>query len=87
MLLRNVTKCELLNDGVLADEKSRHFVFSCDKNGEFVDLQCNVDNGKCWCVNSDGITIDGTIVEGGRPNCTAESKLFTSIFFTDMHAT
>ena len=78
MLARNVTKCELLRDGVLIDEKrSGSFIFNCDKNGAFVNLQCNVDIGRCWCVNSeDGFTVDGTIAEAGavRPICTTKSK-------------
>ena len=77
--MRNITKCELLRDGVLQDKKSYNFIFNCDRNGAFVDLQCNIDVGRCWCVNHDGITIDGTILENRRPNCTAESKRFATI--------
>ena len=89
VLARNVTKCELLRDGVLTDEeRSGGFIFNCDKNGAFVNLQCNVDIGKCWCVNSkDGFTVDGTITEAGAapPICTTESMFHVlthiSLFF------
>ena len=76
--MRNVSKCELLRDAVLTDHSSglssKVFVFKCDKNGDFVNMQCNTDIDTCWCVNGNGITIDGTITNLGKPNCTVESK-------------
>ena len=79
VLMRNTTKCELLRDGVLVDSSNggveTSFIFNCDKNGAFVSPQCNVDISSCWCVNQDGITVDGTIMKLGMPNCTTSKAL------------
>jgi hypothetical protein len=40
----------------------------CTENGFFAPLQCNVDSGNCWCVDSVGSVVAGTTIYQ-RPYC------------------
>ncbi|XP_033107983.1 uncharacterized protein LOC117109707 [Anneissia japonica] len=46
---------------------------TCLKNGSFSPLQCQPQSGICYCVDTNGVTIQGTerkVSQNGLPNCT-----------------
>lgn len=40
----------------------------CDEQGNYKPMQCWHSTGFCWCVDKNGVTIEGTTMRG-RPDC------------------
>lgn len=59
-------KNEEVNQGVNLDYNA-----VCTEKGYFAPLQCNVNSGKCWCVNNMGNALPGTAIYQ-RPYCGKE---------------
>jgi len=46
------------------------FIPKCTEDGQYESVQCNHDNGPCWCVDEQGEELDGTrTTYGQRPDC------------------
>ncbi|VDO97035.1 unnamed protein product [Soboliphyme baturini] len=65
-------KAKMLDD--LTKGKTGYMV-ECDISGNFQPIQCNAEEGYCWCVHTDsGEVVYGTRTktDKGQPDCTAE---------------
>ncbi|KAK5864859.1 hypothetical protein PBY51_016066 [Eleginops maclovinus] len=60
------TKCQI--SGEHGDTRIGSFKPQCDDLGNYLPMQCWHSSGYCWCVDSDGKTIEGTQMRG-RPDC------------------
>lgn len=45
------------------------FVPDCNADGSFKPIQCHVETGHCWCVDSEGKILAGSTVYNKQPNC------------------
>ncbi|OQV20114.1 putative SPARC-related modular calcium-binding protein 2 [Hypsibius exemplaris] len=58
------------------------FIPDCHPDGTYVDVQCHIGTGYCWCVTTQGKPIPGSSARYKRPNCisyqTANSHKRTS---------
>ena len=74
VLAGNFSKCEKMNSLRLGDDASDDtegpFKFECNADGSFKKRQCDGFLNECWCVNQFGSTVDGTVTNGGEPDCT-----------------
>lgn len=65
-LTRAQTKCEL--EAEAAKGKYGSYRPQCDKQGNYLPMQCWHSVGSCWCVEKDGTIIEGSRVRG-RAHC------------------
>lgn len=49
------------------------FVPQCDSDGFYKPVQCHGSTGYCWCVDRNGVTIEGTHTRG-MPDCEEDGK-------------
>ncbi|KAL4218178.1 Cell surface proteoglycan [Mactra antiquata] len=80
---KQLTPCENLQRSAKLAQTS--YVPDCDNEGKFEKVQCVKDDraGKheCWCVDYDGIKIDGTIMaHPKKPDCVYGANLKTCVF-------
>uniref|UniRef100_A0A3B3DVC5 Nidogen 1a n=2 Tax=Oryzias melastigma TaxID=30732 RepID=A0A3B3DVC5_ORYME len=75
---RRRTRCEEERDSLLGGtglgprgpRPSERHIPTCDENGEYEAMQCERWTGYCWCVDRNGVQIQGTYSEPGRsPMC------------------
>ncbi|XP_067888732.1 thyroglobulin [Heterodontus francisci] len=56
--------CQLHRQQVLVsgyiNNSSTSYIPQCTQTGEYEAVQCEIDPGQCWCVDSDGMEIYGT---------------------------
>lgn len=60
------------------DEKPAHpvvgrFVPQCAADGSYEEIQCYGSTGYCWCVDSEGSPVLGTMVRG-LPHCKKSAR-------------
>ena len=60
------------------DEKPAHpvvgrFVPQCAADGSYEEVQCYGSTGYCWCVDSEGSPVLGTMVRG-LPHCNKSAR-------------
>ncbi|OQR74224.1 hypothetical protein BIW11_09215 [Tropilaelaps mercedesae] len=74
---RNATSCEqqrrlatLFSEGVEAPG----YIPQCDAEGQFISRQCSSNGKICWCVNSAGQQMTGSIGPADEVNCTVVVK-------------
>ncbi|KAJ8337567.1 hypothetical protein SKAU_G00365330 [Synaphobranchus kaupii] len=58
------TKCQLES----GEKRIGSYRTQCDKDGNYLPMQCWHGTGYCWCVDKDGVEIPNTMVRG-RPMC------------------
>ncbi|KAJ8321898.1 hypothetical protein KUTeg_000369 [Tegillarca granosa] len=67
-----------------ADETGNNpsgFIYECMENGEFERLQCRSQPPECWCVDTAGKEIYGTIMKGSeKPDCYGGRNLQPCVF-------
>ncbi|XP_068710293.1 uncharacterized protein [Montipora foliosa] len=63
---RNLTLCELQR--AINNARSKDFIPDCKDDGEFEEVQCQLNTGECWCVNKAGIEIPDSRTPG-LPHC------------------
>jgi hypothetical protein len=72
-----LTKCQSLRNEALGIGKTGNasvmplagrYVPQCNTDGKFQQIQCYGSTGYCWCVDSYGSPVLGTIVRG-KPHC------------------
>ncbi|KAK1804631.1 hypothetical protein P4O66_020623 [Electrophorus voltai] len=68
------TKCEQERDNVTVKHMIGAFIPQCDEEGHYRPLQCHPSTGYCWCVNSTGQKVEGTISPPGTPTPDCESE-------------
>ncbi|XP_043912557.1 testican-2 isoform X2 [Protopterus annectens] len=49
-------------------KKAGTFIPSCDEDGYYRKMQCDQNNGECWCVDQHGSELSGTRMHG-TPDC------------------
>ena len=66
VIANNLTKCEELFRTAIEAMENGDPMFGprCEPDGSFSKLQCW--DGKCWCVDKNGVVIDGTKSESRR---------------------
>ena len=50
------------------------FMPHCLPDGKYKQIQCHGSTGYCWCVDEDGIKVDGTEVKGQDPVCSKREE-------------
>ena len=52
------------------------FIPQCSDDGYYLSSQCHSSSGHCWCVNREGVELDGTRSSPGeqRVDCDAPGK-------------
>ena len=63
---RNLTLCELQR--AINNARSKDFIPDCKDDGEFEEVQCQLNTGECWCVDKAGIEIPDSRTPG-LPHC------------------
>ncbi|XP_030628549.1 nidogen-1 [Chanos chanos] len=77
---REKTRCEIHRETALGSSPDAYprgprpipgaYVPTCDAQGNYEPTQCHVSIGQCWCVDRNGLEIDGTrTLPGSRPMC------------------
>lgn len=65
VLAGNVTKCERERlNGYKGD-----FVSTCEVDGAYSEIQCDMSSDLCWCVDENGGMRADTETKGGEPVC------------------
>jgi hypothetical protein len=68
-----MTTCQMLYNKIQRDSKGiiGGYVPQCTPNGQFTPVQCHSSSGQCWCVDSNGRQITGTMRPSfHKPDCT-----------------
>ncbi|XP_022607294.1 HLA class II histocompatibility antigen gamma chain [Seriola dumerili] len=60
------TKCQ--TEAAAGPGKIGSYKPQCDKQGNYLPMQCWYPTGFCWCVDQSGTVIEGTTMRG-RPDC------------------
>ena len=55
------------------------FVPQCEDDGSYKKIQCHGSTGYCWCVNENGVKLEGTDVQFKPPNCGPSKNRYHSI--------
>uniref|UniRef100_UPI00398F4E46 thyroglobulin n=1 Tax=Pristiophorus japonicus TaxID=55135 RepID=UPI00398F4E46 len=67
------SRCEILNQQVIHQEVGTGYIPACEElDGSFSAVQCDQDEGRCWCVFTNGEEIPETQVNtttGSKPAC------------------
>ncbi|XP_065056519.1 agrin-like isoform X1 [Rhopilema esculentum] len=61
------TKCQMERENSVPMPGA--FVPQCEDDGSYKEIQCHGSTGYCWCVNENGVKLEGTDVQFKQPNC------------------
>lgn len=69
-----LSRCEGLQRGDPSRRASPGYTPACRaEDGGFSPVQCDLDQGSCWCVLGSGEEVPGTHVAGSQPACESKS--------------
>ena len=74
-----LTECELKrktqSEKITKESLPDAHAVQCDVDGSYSQVQCNGFTNVCWCVDENGVMVEGTETRERQPDCSPSKSL------------